>query len=196
MVRYMDPTEVAQVVQLLKDGTSICAIATRFAVSHSTVLRVRWRFQETGSSSLDGKDVDNADYDAHAVHGICFLQTIMYKNDMYKLQYILGSFHFELAQNNPLVKRDTDQTSDSVESNEWSNMSDESSEASESNEYSSGSASVSSQSSESSSSEEEVRTTPVPDIIISQTPEEAVTTTENITCFTVLHTTSERRGDS
>ncbi|KAI4888054.1 hypothetical protein NFI96_003401 [Prochilodus magdalenae] len=29
MVRYLDPTEVAQVVQLLKDGTSICAIATR-----------------------------------------------------------------------------------------------------------------------------------------------------------------------
>ncbi|KAI4886940.1 hypothetical protein NFI96_030455 [Prochilodus magdalenae] len=39
MVRYLDPTEVAQVVQLLKDGTSICAIATRFAVSPSTVLR-------------------------------------------------------------------------------------------------------------------------------------------------------------
>ncbi|KAI4887220.1 hypothetical protein NFI96_007654 [Prochilodus magdalenae] len=29
MVRYLDATEVAQVVQLLKDGTSICAIATR-----------------------------------------------------------------------------------------------------------------------------------------------------------------------
>ncbi|KAI4891335.1 hypothetical protein NFI96_008906, partial [Prochilodus magdalenae] len=51
MVRYLDPTEIAQVVQLLKDGTSICAIATRFAVSPSTVLRVRWRFQETGSYS-------------------------------------------------------------------------------------------------------------------------------------------------
>ncbi|KAI4900535.1 hypothetical protein NFI96_006831 [Prochilodus magdalenae] len=51
MVRYLDPTEVAQVVQLLKDGTSICTIATRFAVSPSTVLRVRWRFQETGSYS-------------------------------------------------------------------------------------------------------------------------------------------------
>ncbi|KAI4899955.1 hypothetical protein NFI96_026550 [Prochilodus magdalenae] len=43
MVRYL--------VQLLKDGTSICAIATRFALSPSTVLRVRWRFQETGSYS-------------------------------------------------------------------------------------------------------------------------------------------------
>ncbi|KAI4899598.1 hypothetical protein NFI96_016503, partial [Prochilodus magdalenae] len=51
MVRYLEPTEVAQVVQLLKDGTSICAIATRFAVSPSTVLEVRWRFQETGSYS-------------------------------------------------------------------------------------------------------------------------------------------------
>ncbi|KAI4897656.1 hypothetical protein NFI96_006201 [Prochilodus magdalenae] len=51
MVRYLVPTEVAQVVQLLKDGTSICAIATRFAVSPSTVLRVWWRFQETGSYS-------------------------------------------------------------------------------------------------------------------------------------------------
>ncbi|KAI4905616.1 hypothetical protein NFI96_026968 [Prochilodus magdalenae] len=51
MGRYLDPTEVAQVVQILKDGTSICTIATRFAVSPSTVLRVRWRFQETGSYS-------------------------------------------------------------------------------------------------------------------------------------------------
>ncbi|KAI4886826.1 hypothetical protein NFI96_018392, partial [Prochilodus magdalenae] len=30
MVQDLDPTEVAQVVQLLKDGTSICAIATRY----------------------------------------------------------------------------------------------------------------------------------------------------------------------
>ncbi|KAI4903409.1 hypothetical protein NFI96_025899, partial [Prochilodus magdalenae] len=45
------PYRVAQVVQLLKDGTSICAIATRFAVSPSTVLGVRWRYQETGSYS-------------------------------------------------------------------------------------------------------------------------------------------------
>ncbi|KAI4886444.1 hypothetical protein NFI96_021224 [Prochilodus magdalenae] len=51
MMLYLDSTEVAQVVQLLKDGTSICAIATRFAVSPSTVLRVWWRFQETGSYS-------------------------------------------------------------------------------------------------------------------------------------------------
>ncbi|KAI4873949.1 hypothetical protein NFI96_010170 [Prochilodus magdalenae] len=33
MVRYLDPTEVAQVVQLLKDGTLICDIATRSNVS-------------------------------------------------------------------------------------------------------------------------------------------------------------------
>ncbi len=29
----MDPTEVAQSVQILQDGTSICVIARRFAVS-------------------------------------------------------------------------------------------------------------------------------------------------------------------
>ncbi|KAI4904895.1 hypothetical protein NFI96_009961 [Prochilodus magdalenae] len=51
MVGYLDSTEVAQVVQLLKDGTSICPIATRFALSPSAVLRVWWRFQETGSYS-------------------------------------------------------------------------------------------------------------------------------------------------
>jgi len=33
MRRYLDPTEVAQAVQLLQDGTSIHAIARRFAVS-------------------------------------------------------------------------------------------------------------------------------------------------------------------
>ncbi|KAK3541125.1 hypothetical protein QTP86_015736 [Hemibagrus guttatus] len=36
MRRYLDPTEVAQTVQLLQDGTSIRAIARRFAVSPST----------------------------------------------------------------------------------------------------------------------------------------------------------------
>ncbi|KAI4904756.1 hypothetical protein NFI96_010311 [Prochilodus magdalenae] len=56
MVRYLDPTEVAQVVQLLKDGTSICTIATRFAVSPSTVLRVRWRFQEFQAVTLGELD--------------------------------------------------------------------------------------------------------------------------------------------
>ncbi|KAI4886070.1 hypothetical protein NFI96_023020 [Prochilodus magdalenae] len=58
MLRYLEPTKVAQVVQLLKDDTSICAIATRFAVSPSTVLRVRWGFQETGSYS--GLELDKA----------------------------------------------------------------------------------------------------------------------------------------
>ncbi|TWW74998.1 hypothetical protein D4764_14G0010010 [Takifugu flavidus] len=33
MVRYLDATEVAQAVQLLQDGTSIRAVARRFAVS-------------------------------------------------------------------------------------------------------------------------------------------------------------------
>lgn len=51
MRRYLDPTEVAQAVQILQDGTSICAIARRFAVSPSTVLRAWRRFQETGSYS-------------------------------------------------------------------------------------------------------------------------------------------------
>ncbi|TWW73864.1 Transposable element [Takifugu flavidus] len=51
MVRYLDATEVAQVVQLLQDGTSIPAIARRFAVSPSTVSRAWRRFQETGSYS-------------------------------------------------------------------------------------------------------------------------------------------------
>ena len=51
MRRYLDPTEVAQAVQLLQDGTSIRAIARRFAVSPSTVSRAWRRFQETGSYS-------------------------------------------------------------------------------------------------------------------------------------------------
>ncbi len=51
MRRYLDPTEVAQAVQLLQDGTSLRAIARRFAVSPSTVSRAWRRFQETGSYS-------------------------------------------------------------------------------------------------------------------------------------------------
>jgi len=51
MRRYLDPTEFAQAVQLLQDGTSIRAIARRFAVSPSTVSRAWRRFQETGSYS-------------------------------------------------------------------------------------------------------------------------------------------------
>ncbi len=51
MRRYLDPTEIAQAVQLLQDGTSIRAIGRRFAVSPSTVSRAWRRFQETGSYS-------------------------------------------------------------------------------------------------------------------------------------------------
>ncbi len=51
MRRYLDPTEVAQAVQPLQDGTSIRAIARRFAVSPNTVSRAWRRFQETGSYS-------------------------------------------------------------------------------------------------------------------------------------------------
>ncbi len=51
MRRYLDPTEVAQAVQLLQDATSIRSIARRFAVSPSTVSRAWRRFQETGSYS-------------------------------------------------------------------------------------------------------------------------------------------------
>ncbi len=48
---WLDPTEVAQEVQLLQYGTSIRAIARRFAVSPSTVSRAWRRSQETGSYS-------------------------------------------------------------------------------------------------------------------------------------------------
>ncbi|MCJ8739449.1 hypothetical protein PDJAM_G00047280 [Pangasius djambal] len=51
MRQYLDPTEVAQAVQLLQDGTSIRAVARRFAVSPSTVSRAWRRFPETGSYS-------------------------------------------------------------------------------------------------------------------------------------------------
>ncbi|KAJ8332732.1 hypothetical protein SKAU_G00425210 [Synaphobranchus kaupii] len=45
---YLQPNQVAQVVQLLQDGTSIRAVARRFAVSPSTVSRAWRRYQETG----------------------------------------------------------------------------------------------------------------------------------------------------
>uniref|UniRef100_A0A1A8HWM8 Transposase Tc1-like domain-containing protein n=1 Tax=Nothobranchius kuhntae TaxID=321403 RepID=A0A1A8HWM8_NOTKU len=50
MRRFLNPTEVAQVVQLLQDGTSTRAAARRFNVSPSTISRT-WRFQETGGHS-------------------------------------------------------------------------------------------------------------------------------------------------
>ena len=53
MRRFCNPTEVAQVVQLLQDGTSTRAVArfTRFNVTPSTNSRTRRRFQEMGSYS-------------------------------------------------------------------------------------------------------------------------------------------------
>jgi len=51
MRRYLNPTEAAKGFQLLQDGTSIRAIARRFAVSPSKVPRAWRRFQETGSYS-------------------------------------------------------------------------------------------------------------------------------------------------
>ena len=48
MRRYLQPTEVAQVVLLIQDGTSMCTVARRFAVSPSTVSRAWRRYQETG----------------------------------------------------------------------------------------------------------------------------------------------------
>ncbi|KAL7847043.1 hypothetical protein SRHO_G00220230 [Serrasalmus rhombeus] len=102
-------------------------------------------------------------------------------------------------QNKHQINRDF-QTSDSVESDESSDTSDEdrswSSESTEPLESSesSWSSSSSSESRESSSSEENILTTPSPDIIISQATEKTVTT--SISCFTVLHTTAEPRGDN
>ena len=46
--RYLQPTEVAQVVQLIQDGISMCTVARRFDVSPSTVSRAWRRYQETG----------------------------------------------------------------------------------------------------------------------------------------------------
>ena len=51
MRRFLNPTEVAQIVQLLQDGTSTRAVARRFDVSPSTISRTWSRFQETGSYS-------------------------------------------------------------------------------------------------------------------------------------------------
>ena len=51
MRRFPNPTEVAQIVQLLQDGTSTRAVARRFDVSPSTISRTWRRFQDTGSYS-------------------------------------------------------------------------------------------------------------------------------------------------
>ncbi|KAL0152830.1 hypothetical protein M9458_051870 [Cirrhinus mrigala] len=48
MRRSLQPTQVAQVVQLMQDGTSMRAVARRFAVSVSVVSRAWRRYQETG----------------------------------------------------------------------------------------------------------------------------------------------------
>uniref|UniRef100_A0AAZ3PBS5 Transposase Tc1-like domain-containing protein n=1 Tax=Oncorhynchus tshawytscha TaxID=74940 RepID=A0AAZ3PBS5_ONCTS len=48
MRRSLQPTQVAQVVQLIQDETSMRAVARRFAVSVSVVSRAWRRYQETG----------------------------------------------------------------------------------------------------------------------------------------------------
>ncbi|KAI3352630.1 hypothetical protein L3Q82_019209, partial [Scortum barcoo] len=48
MRRSLQHTQVAQVVQLIQDGTSMRAVARRFAVSVSIVSRAWRRYQETG----------------------------------------------------------------------------------------------------------------------------------------------------
>uniref|UniRef100_A0A8C7DLD9 Transposase n=1 Tax=Oncorhynchus kisutch TaxID=8019 RepID=A0A8C7DLD9_ONCKI len=48
MRRSLQPTQVAQVVQLIQDGTSMRVVARRFAVSVSVVSKVWRRYQETG----------------------------------------------------------------------------------------------------------------------------------------------------
>ncbi|KAL0147803.1 hypothetical protein M9458_056880 [Cirrhinus mrigala] len=48
MRQSLQPTQVAQVVQLIQDGTSIRAVARRFAVSVSVLSRAWRRYQETG----------------------------------------------------------------------------------------------------------------------------------------------------
>ena len=45
---YLQPSQVAKVVELLQDGTSIHALARRVAVSPSTVSRAWRRYQEPG----------------------------------------------------------------------------------------------------------------------------------------------------
>ena len=49
MRRYLQPIQVAQVVQHLQNGRSICAVARRFAVCPSSVSRAWRRYQETSS---------------------------------------------------------------------------------------------------------------------------------------------------
>ncbi|CDQ98343.1 unnamed protein product [Oncorhynchus mykiss] len=48
MRRSLQPTQVAQVVQLIQDGTSMRDVARRFAVSVSVVSRAWRHYQETG----------------------------------------------------------------------------------------------------------------------------------------------------
>uniref|UniRef100_A0A8C7SD56 Tc1-like transposase DDE domain-containing protein n=1 Tax=Oncorhynchus mykiss TaxID=8022 RepID=A0A8C7SD56_ONCMY len=48
MRRSLQPTQVAQIVRLIQDGTSMRAVARRFAVSVSVVSRAWRRYQETG----------------------------------------------------------------------------------------------------------------------------------------------------
>ena len=48
MRRYLQPTEVAQVVPFIKDGTLMCAVARRLDVSPSRVSRAWRTYQETG----------------------------------------------------------------------------------------------------------------------------------------------------
>ena len=48
VMRYLQPCEVAQVVQLLQDGSSVRLVARRFGVSPSAVSRAWRRFRETG----------------------------------------------------------------------------------------------------------------------------------------------------
>ena len=45
---YLQPSKVAQVVQILQDGTSICAVTRRYAVSPCTVSIACKRYQKIG----------------------------------------------------------------------------------------------------------------------------------------------------
>ncbi|KAI3353316.1 hypothetical protein L3Q82_019854 [Scortum barcoo] len=58
MRRSLQPTQVAQVVQLIQDGTSMRAVARRFAVSVSVVSRA-WRRYTRRQASTSG-DVEEA----------------------------------------------------------------------------------------------------------------------------------------
>ena len=48
MRRYLQPNQVAHVIQLLLDGASICVVARRFTVSPTTVARAWRRYQVMG----------------------------------------------------------------------------------------------------------------------------------------------------